>query len=82
MDRHVENAEKIARYLTESDAVKRVYYPGLPSDDGYETNKKQAKNGGAMISFELHENYDIKKFFKSLKLIVLAESLGGAESLI
>ena len=82
MDRHVENAEKIARYLTESDAVKRVYYPGLPSDDGYETNKKQAKNGGAMISFELHENYDIKKFFKSLKLIALAESLGGAESLI
>ncbi len=82
MDRHVENAEKIARYLTESDAVKRVYYPGLPSDDGYETNKKQAKNGGAMISFELHENYDIKKFFRSLKLIALAESLGGAESLI
>ena len=82
MDRHVENAEKIARYLTESDAVKRVYYPGLPSDDGYETNKKQAKNGGAMISFELYENYDIKKFFKSLKLIALAESLGGAESLI
>ena len=82
MDRHVENAEKIARYLTESDAVKRVYYPGLPSDDGYETNIKQAKNGGAMISFELHENYDIKKFFRSLKLIALAESLGGAESLI
>ncbi len=82
MDRHVENAEKIARYLTESDAVKRVYYPGLPSDDGYETNKKQAKNGGAMISFELYENYDIKKFFKSLKLIALAESLGGVESLI
>ena len=82
MDRHVENAEKIARYLTESDAVKRVYYPGLPSDDGYETNKKQAKNGGAMISFELHENYDIKKFFQALKLIALAESLGGAESLI
>ncbi len=82
MDRHVENAEKIARYLTESDAVKRVYYPGIPSDDGYETNIKQAKNGGAMISFELHENYDIKKFFRSLKLIALAESLGGAESLI
>ena len=82
MDRHVENAEKIARYLTESDAVKRVYYPGLPSDDGYETNIKQAKNGGAMISLELHKNYDIKKFFRSLKLIALAESLGGAESLI
>ncbi len=82
LDRHVENAEKIAEYLTENKAVKRVYYPGLPSDEGYETNKKQAKNGGAMISFELFENYDIKVFFKSLRLIALAESLGGVESLV
>jgi cystathionine beta-lyase len=82
LDRHVENAEKIAKYLTENEAVKRVYYPGLPTDEGYETNKKQAKNGGAMISFELYENYDIRTFFKSLKLIALAESLGGVESLV
>ena len=45
-------------------------------------NKKQAKNGGAMISFELKENYNIKKFFSSLKLVALAESLGGVESLV
>lgn len=82
LDRHVENAEKIAEYLSKSEAVKRVYYPGLPADEGYEINKKQAKNGGAMISFELYENYDIKKFFKSLRLVALAESLGGAESLV
>lgn len=82
LDRHVENAEKIAKYLTENKAVKRVYYPGLPTDEGYEINKKQAKNGGAMISFELYENYDIKTFFKSLKLVALAESLGGVESLV
>jgi cystathionine beta-lyase len=82
LDRHVENAEKIAKYLTENEAVKKVYYPGLPTDEGYEINKKQAKNGGAMISFELYENYDIKKFFKSLKLVALAESLGGVESLV
>ena len=37
---------------------------------------------GAMISFELRENYDIKKFFKALKLVSLAESLGGVESLV
>lgn len=82
LDRHIENAEKIAKYLTENEAVKRVYYPGLPTDEGYEINKKQAKNGGAMISFELYENYDIRTFFKSLKLIALAESLGGVESLV
>ena len=73
LDRHVENAEKIA--------VKKLYYPGLKTDPGYKVNKKQAKNGGAMISFELKENYNIKKFFSSLKLVSLAESLGGVESL-
>lgn len=81
LDRHVSNAETVAKYLQNHEAVKNIYYPGLPSAQGYEINKKQAKNGGAMISFELKENYDIKKFFKSLKLISLAESLGGVESL-
>ena len=82
LDRHVENAEKAARFLREHQAVKKVYYPGLPDAQGYEINKRQAKSGGVMISFELYENYDIKKFFKSLKLVALAESLGGVESLV
>ncbi len=82
LDRHVQNAETIAAYLKENRAVKKVYYPGLPDAQGYEINKRQAKNGGAVISFELKENYDIKKFFKSLHLIALAESLGGIESLV
>ena len=81
LDRHVENAEKIAVWLSVNEAVKKVYYPGLPTAQGYEINKKQAKNGGAMISFELKEGYDFKKFFASLHLIALAESLGGVESL-
>jgi cystathionine beta-lyase len=81
LDRHTENALKIARWLEKNPAVKRVYYPGLESAQGYEINTRQAKNGGAMISFELKENYDFKKFFSSLKLISLAESLGGVESL-
>lgn len=82
MDRHTANAEKAAKYLSEHRAVKRVYYPGLESDKGYKTNRMQAKNGGAMISFELKENYDIRTFFESLKLVTLAESLGGVESLV
>ena len=82
LDRHTENALRIARYLETSEAVKKVYYPGLPTAQGYEINKRQAKNGGAMISFELNGNYDVRKFFKGLKLISLAESLGGVESLV
>ena len=81
LDRHTENALKIAKWLKTHEAVKKVYYPGLEDAQGYEINKKQAKNGGAMISFELKENYDFKKFFSSLGLIALAESLGGVESL-
>lgn len=82
MDRHVQNAEKAAEFLKNSSAVKNVYYPGLEDAQGYEINKNQAKNGGVMISFELKDNYDINVFFESLKLIMLAESLGGVESLV
>ena len=82
LDRHVENAEKAAAWLKAHPAVKKVYYPGLPEAQGYEIQKRQAKNGGAMISFELDEKHDIRKFFSSLKLIALAESLGGIESLV
>ena len=82
MDRHVENAEKIARWLKDSGYVKRVYYPGLEDDPGYEINKKQADGAGAMISFVLDEKYDYRKFFEELKLVTLAESLGGVESLV
>lgn len=82
MDRHVENAERAALYLSAHTAVNRVYYPGLPDAQGYAVNHRQANNGGAMISFELDGRCDIRKFFSSLRLIALAESLGGVESLI
>lgn len=82
MDRHSENALKIAQALHDDPAVKKVYYPGLPDAQGYDIQKKQAKNGGAMISFELDEKHDYKKFFTSLHIIQLAESLGGVESLV
>ena len=82
MDRHVENAVKIAEWLENSGYVSRVYFPGLKSDPGYETQKKQAAGPGAMISFVLKDKYDYKTFFKKLKLVTLAESLGGVESLV
>ncbi|BBF42688.1 cystathionine gamma-lyase [Lachnospiraceae bacterium KM106-2] len=82
LDRHVSNAEKIVARLENNEAIEKLYYPGRKEDPGYEINQKQAKNGGAMISFELKANYDINKFFHSLHLIALAESLGGVESLV
>lgn len=82
LDRHVENAEKLADFLVQHPDVKKVYYPGLTTHPGYEVNQKQAKNGGAMISFELTEGHDINRFFQSLDIISLAESLGGVESLV
>ena len=82
MDRHVANAIKIAEWLETSGYVEKVYYPGLKSDPGYETQKKQADGPGAMISFTLKKKYSYRKFFKKLELVTLAESLGGVESLV
>ncbi|MBE5853730.1 MAG: PLP-dependent transferase [Lachnospiraceae bacterium] len=82
MDRHVANAEKVARWLVDSGYVQKVYYPGLETDPGYEVQKKQADGPGAMVSFVLDAKYDYRKFFKNLKLVTLAESLGGVESLV
>ena len=82
MDRHCSNAQYIAEYLQKSPAVSKVYYPGLESDSGYEVNSRQARAGGGMISFELAEGYDHRKFLSSTKIIALAESLGGVESLV
>jgi cystathionine beta-lyase len=82
MCRHVENATAAADFLRGNPAVKKIYYPGIPGNPGYDINRKQAKNGGVMMAFELQDNYDIKTFFSSLQLITLAESLGGVESLV
>ena len=82
MDRHVANAQKVAEWLDASGYVEKVYYPGLKSDPGYETQRRQADGAGAMISFVLKEEYDYRAFFKNLKLVTLAESLGGVESLV
>ncbi|MDD6793930.1 MAG: PLP-dependent aspartate aminotransferase family protein [Clostridiaceae bacterium] len=82
LDRHNENAEKIVDFLLNSEYIDKVYYPGLKDSKGYEIQKKQASGFGGMISFIVNKKVDYKKFLKSLKLITLAESLGGVESLI
>lgn len=82
MDRHLENAAYLADFLRIHDGVTKVYYPGFEDFPGYEIQKKQASGAGAMISFVLSDRYDIHQFFRSVKLIALAESLGGVESLV
>jgi cysteine-S-conjugate beta-lyase len=82
MDRHNDNAMKIAHYLKENKNVLSVYYPGLEQHPGHETQKAQAKGFGGVISFVLDEKVDYKKFLTSLELVTFGESLGGVESLI
>ncbi len=82
MERHVENAEAIAEYLSKHSKIAKVYYPGLFTGPMKKIVNKQMKNGGAMMSIEVKEKYDVKKFINALKYFPLAESLGGVESLI
>ncbi|WP_295250776.1 PLP-dependent aspartate aminotransferase family protein [uncultured Catenibacterium sp.] len=82
LDRHQNNALRMAEYLDNHQAVKKVYYPGLQTHPGHDIQIKQARGYGAVLSFILEDDYDSKKFVDELKIIDLAVSLGGIESLI
>jgi cystathionine gamma-synthase len=83
MDRHCDNAERVADYLTNHPAVAHVYYPGLADHPGHETAAKQMRRFGGMISFSATggEQHAID-ICNRARLFVLGESLGGVESLI
>ena len=74
------NALKLATYLEKHEAVASVYYPGLTSHPDYELAQSQMSGFGGMLSFELKPEYDVTKFFKSLKMIKPSMSLAGVES--
>lgn len=82
MDRHCDNAEAVAEHLEASDLVSTVLYPGLPSHPGHEVAKRQMKRFGGMISVRFHSEEAARVFCLNTKLICLAESLGGVESLV
>ena len=84
MDRHCSNAQAIAEYLDGRDEVATVLYPGLPQHPGHEVAKRQStgKGFGGMISVRFHSEEAALKLCQSTKLICLAESLGGVESLL
>ena len=84
VERSCENAKKIAKYLSTHPSVDKVYYPGLKNHPNHKIAKKQMRDFGGMVSFDIHGGSfkDAQKILKGTKLFSLAESLGGVESLI
>jgi cystathionine gamma-synthase len=83
MDRHCDNAERIAGFLAGHEAVQSVFYPGLPEHPGHEVAAKQMKRFGGMVSFRLAGgDAAAVEVCRRTALFTLAESLGGVESLI
>jgi cystathionine beta-lyase/cystathionine gamma-synthase len=82
MERHCENARRIAAFLDEHAAVERVLYPGLPSHPGHDIAAGQMSDFGGMISFLAGSEEDAVRLVAETKIWKLAESLGGVESLI
>ncbi|MGS2590036.1 cystathionine gamma-synthase [Streptomyces hebeiensis] len=83
MDRHSENATRIAEMLTEHPRVSKVLYPGLPDHPGHEVAAKQMKAFGGMVSFQVADGEEAAvAVCDRAELFTLGESLGGVESLI
>ncbi len=83
MDRHQENALKIAKYLENKSQVERVYYPWLESHPQYELAKRQMTNGSGMVTFILSGGREKgKNFLDALELCNVAVSLGAVNTLI
>lgn len=84
VQRHCENGEIVARFLADHPKVDKVYWPGFELHPNHAIAKRQMRGFGGMISFTLKGNKmeDAHKIVKDVKLFVLAESLGGVESLI
>ncbi|MCS9989759.1 trans-sulfuration enzyme family protein [Weissella confusa] len=82
VQRHNENAMALAEFLNNHPKVAKVYFPGLPGTPDHEIAKKQMRGFGGMMSIELQPGLNVKKFVENLDVFLLAESLGGVESLI
>jgi cystathionine beta-lyase/cystathionine gamma-synthase len=82
MERHNTNAQALAEYLAGHSKVARVHYPGLASHPQHELAKRQMRGYGGVISFELGSLEKARTLLNSVRLMALAESLGGVETLI
>jgi cystathionine gamma-synthase len=83
MERHSDNAERIAEMLVAHPAVTRVFYPGLAEHPGHEVAAKQMRRFGGMVSFTVAGGREAAlRVCAATEIFTLAESLGGVESLI
>jgi cystathionine gamma-lyase len=83
MERHQENAFRLARFLEGHPQVQKVTYPGLPSHPQHELARRQMSGFGGMLTFVIRGGLPAARaFLSSLRVFALAESLGGVESLI
>jgi cystathionine beta-lyase len=76
------SAQALAERLTAHPAVARVWFPGLDNFSGRELHFSQASGAGAVLSFELKEEPQVKKLLESVKLPIIAPSLGGVETIL
>jgi cystathionine gamma-synthase len=83
MDRHSDNAAEVVELLTAHPAVAEVRWPGLPGSPGHDVAAKQMRRPGGMVSFRLRGGeLAARAVCERTRLFILAESLGGVESLI
>lgn len=82
LDRSQDNAQRLAHFLTQHDAVQKVHYPGLPDHPGHGLHHRQAEGPGAVLSFELLHPHTIGDFIKRLRYALYAVSLGGVETIV
>jgi cystathionine beta-lyase/cystathionine gamma-synthase len=82
MRKHCENAHAVATFLEQHPRVERVFYPGLPAHPGHAIAGRQMRDFGGMVSFLAESEEEAVALCARTKVFVLAESLGGVESLI
>lgn len=83
MERHCENAMKVAEFLDKHPKVEHVYYPGLPSHKTYANAKKQMRGFGGMMSVDIKGGVDaVRTVMNNVQVFSLATSLGNVDSLI
>jgi len=82
MAQHNVNGQALAEFLQDHPKVKTVIYPGLPAHPQHELAKRQMKGFGGMLSFELESFDEARRVCNGVRLMALAESLGGVETLM
>jgi cystathionine beta-lyase/cystathionine gamma-synthase len=82
MKQHSATGFALAQFLEQNPKVRKVYYPGLPSHPQYDLAARQMSSFGGMLAFDLGSRDAAARLLKSVRLLALAESLGGVESLI